>query len=102
MNRENGYMVCPGMSVILSVRDVQCALIPNACYHSLFKDSAKRRIIQQIQDADLKQRVLHAMEKPSSSTVWGILVDTANGPFVIQNLKYAHVSPAFRRVLRVY
>jgi len=90
------------MSVVLSIRDIEFELNPNACYHSLFKDAAKDRIINKVQDATLQRRIRYALEQPRASTVWGLVFETANGPYVIQNLKYAHVSPAFRRVLCIY
>jgi hypothetical protein len=90
------------MSVILSVRDIAYELYPDTCYHSLMKDAAKTRILNRIQNIDLQKRVRYALEHQRANSVWGIMVDSENGPYVIQNLKYAHVSPAFRRVLRVF
>ena len=91
------------MSAVLSIRDIDYELTPNACYHSMFRQAATERILKQCRGGPVLQgRIRNAMEQFRAKTVWAVVIEENNEPvYVIQNLAYTNVAPAFRRVLRV-
>jgi hypothetical protein len=103
MKRRYDYVFHPQMSAVLSIRDIDYDLNPNACYHSVFRRAAMNRIMNQFNDnPKLQKRIRYAMEQSRADAVWAIVIEKDNKPvYVIQNLAYTNVSPAFRRVIQI-
>ena len=97
---------------IRSIRDISYEFIPSTAFHPAFLEGAKPRILKEFRQSlpmisysltqNLVAILVHILESPKLSHVWGASLEYRNMPlFTIRNLLHTNTTLPYRRVLVV-